>query len=78
MCRRVRSDRPWLALQVTGTPKALREYTLQGQTATAGLNGCWKVFTAKAKKEGGAHLPLRAYSTQYHLTTALQLVISIR
>ena len=40
---------------MTGTPKALREYTLQGQTATAGLNGCWKVYAAKAKKEGTAH-----------------------
>ena len=43
-------------LQVTGTPKALREYTLQGQSATGGLNGCWKIFTAKAKKEGGISL----------------------
>jgi hypothetical protein len=40
---------------VTGTPKALREYTLQGQTATAGLNGGWKVYAAKAKKEGSAN-----------------------
>ncbi len=39
-------------LQVTGTAKALREFSLQGQTATGGLNGCWKIFTAKAKKEG--------------------------
>ena len=39
-------------LQVTGTPKALREYSLQGQTATGGLNGCWKIFSAMAKKEG--------------------------
>lgn len=38
--------------QVTGTPKALREYSLQGQTATGGLNGCWKIFAAKGKKEG--------------------------
>ncbi|KAK9916801.1 hypothetical protein WJX75_007226 [Coccomyxa subellipsoidea] len=40
---------------VTGTPKALREYSLQGQTATGGLNGCWKIYSAKAKKEGVAH-----------------------
>ncbi|CAL5225210.1 g7994 [Coccomyxa viridis] len=39
---------------VTGTPKALREYSLHGQTATGGLNGCWKIFAAKAKKEGPA------------------------
>ena len=39
-------------LQVTGTAKALREFSLLGQTATGGLNGCWKIFTAKAKKEG--------------------------
>ena len=45
--------RQWHILQVTGTPKALREYTLQGQSATGGLNGCWKIYTAKAKKEGG-------------------------
>ena len=39
-------------LQVTGTPKALREYSLQGQTATGGINGCWNIFSAKARKEG--------------------------
>ena len=50
--------RRWHILQVTGTPKALREYTLQGQSATGGLNGCWKIYTAKAKKEGGMSLAL--------------------
>ena len=47
-------------VQVTGTPKALREYTLQGQAATGGLNGCWKIFAAKAKKEGKPSYPSSA------------------
>ena len=56
-------------LQVTGTPKALREYSLQGQTATGGLKGCWKIFAAKAKKEGKPLLDLHL-----HIPPALQAV----
>lgn len=52
---------------MTGTPKALREYSLQGQTATGGLNGCWKIYSAKAKKEGGLQ------SDFEHAAASLQL-----
>ena len=58
-------------LQVTGTPKALREYSLQGQTATGGLNGCWKIFAAKAKKEGKASSIASATHLQFILLLLL-------
>ena len=63
--------RQWHILQVTGTPKALREYTLQGQSATGGLNGCWKIYTAKAKKEGGMSLAISVNVTRKHGASAL-------
>lgn len=38
-------------LQVAGA-KALRDYVLEGQVATAGLNDIWKVYSARSRKEG--------------------------
>ena len=71
-------------LQVTGTPKALREYTLQGQTATGGLNGCWKIFSAKAKKEGkppddrvmSTRRTRTAWSSSSHGTTSMHSMLA--
>ncbi len=32
--------------------RCLRDYSLQGQIATGGLHGVWKVFAARSKKDG--------------------------
>ena len=42
-------------LQVVGA-RCLRDYTLQGQTATGGLNGIWRIYSARCRKEGGQSL----------------------
>ena len=38
-------------LQVAGA-KALRDYALEGQVATAGVNDIWKVYNARSRKDG--------------------------
>ena len=40
-----------LCLQVAGA-KALRDYALAEEVATGGLNGLWKIFSARSRKEG--------------------------
>ena len=39
-------------LQVLGA-RVLRDYQLGGLVATGGVNGVWKIYAARSKKEGG-------------------------
>ena len=43
-----------MAEQVAGA-KALREYALEHEVATGGLNALWKIFSARSRKEGANH-----------------------
>ena len=42
-------------LKVVGA-RCLRDYSLQGQVATGGLHGVWKIFAARSKKDGEQEL----------------------
>ena len=52
--------------QVAGA-KALREYALEHEVATGGLNALWKIFSARSRKEGAR---ARADAPQSGLCTA--------
>ena len=45
-----------LRWQVAGA-KALRDYALEHEVATGGLNSLWKIFSARSRKEGAPHGP---------------------
>lgn len=49
-------------MQLIGA-KNLRDYIVEQQTGTAGFGSGWKIFTARARKEGGVLLHLRVPHT---------------
>lgn len=54
-----------LPAQVAGT-KALRDYVLEVEVASGGLNGLWKIFSAHSRKEGMPQLAVQQWQCCLH------------
>lgn len=56
-----------------GGARCLQDYALQAQVATGGPQGLWRIYTAQAKKSGGAGC-LKTY--QSHISPSIPLLRS--
>lgn len=53
-------------MQLIGA-KNLRDYIVEQQTGTAGFGSGWKIFSARARKEGGGLVRKAAFEFVTHM-----------